>query len=115
MSAWRLLLTRPQEESQALAATLSAAGVFSSSLPLLSIQPLAETPEQRASLLDLQRYAAVIVVSKPAARMGLALLEQRWSPLPRVSWFSVGAATASEGSLRYTIDLPGPGAAAPRR
>jgi len=94
MSDWRLLLTRPQEESQALAATLAQHGVFSSSLPLLEIQPLPETAGQRALMLDLQRYAAVIVVSKPAARLGLERLKRYWPQPPvHVQWFSVGAAT----------------------
>ena len=47
MNAWRLLLTRPAPESAALAATLAAQGVFSSSLPLLQVEALAETAEQR--------------------------------------------------------------------
>lgn len=95
MSAWRLLLTRPAEESAELAATLAARGIYSSSLPLLRIEALAQSPEQRALLLDLQRYCAVIVVSKPAARLALALLD-RYQVQPAVEqpWFSVGAATA---------------------
>ena len=40
MSAWRLLLTRPAEESAELAATLAARGIYSSSLPLLKAAPL---------------------------------------------------------------------------
>ena len=71
MSGWRLLLTRPDEECAALAASLGEAGVHSSSLPLLAIDPLEETPEQRTLMLDLDRYCAVVVVSKPAARLGL--------------------------------------------
>lgn len=69
MSGWRLLLTRPDEECAALAASLGEAGVHSSSLPLLAIDPLEETPEQRTLMLDLDRYCAVVVVSKPAARL----------------------------------------------
>lgn len=97
--AWRLLLTRPAEECAALAASLAQVGVFSSSLPLLAIEPLAESAEQRAPLLDLARYSAVIVVSKPAARLGLALLD-RHEPRPPAQysaqplWFTVGAASA---------------------
>lgn len=92
MTAWRLLLTRPAEECVALAATLAEQGVFSSSLPLLEIEPLAETPEQRSILAELDRYSAVIVVSKPAARLGIARLgPQHIAGQP---WFSVGAATA---------------------
>ncbi|QHD09747.1 uroporphyrinogen-III synthase [Pseudomonas sp. R76] len=91
MTDWRVLLTRPAEESSALAATLSEAGIFSSSLPLLDIEALPVTAEQHAVFRDLSRYSAVIVVSKPAARLALHLLDQPWPQLP---WFSVGAATA---------------------
>ncbi|MBS7690252.1 uroporphyrinogen-III synthase [Pseudomonas lalucatii] len=95
MTAWRLLLTRPAEECPALAATLAAEGIHSSSLPLLAIETLAETAEQRATILDLDRYCAVIVVSKPAARCGVELLDRYWpQPLAEQPWFGVGAATA---------------------
>ncbi|EFQ60448.1 uroporphyrinogen-III synthase [Pseudomonas fluorescens WH6] len=91
MTDWRVLLTRPAQESRALAASLSEAGIFSSSLPLLDIEPLPVTPEQQAVFHDLGRYCAVIVVSKPAARLALQQLDRHW---PRLPWFSVGAATA---------------------
>ena len=95
MTAWRLLLTRPADESAQLAATLAAQDVFSYSLPLLQIDALAESAEQRALILDLHRYCAVIVVSKPAARFGLALLDRYWPQPPQAPrWFAVGAATA---------------------
>ncbi|KUM39610.1 uroporphyrinogen-III synthase [Pseudomonas sp. EpS/L25] len=95
MSAWRLLLTRPADENAPLAATLAATGIASASLPLLEIQPLPETPEQRSLWLDLDRYAAVLVVSKPAARLGLAALDRYWPQPPLQAWFAVGAATAA--------------------
>ena len=91
MTDWRVLLTRPAEESATLAATLSEAGIYSSSLPLLDIEPLPITAERQAVLRDLGRYCAVIVVSKPAARLALQQLDQAW---PHLRWFSVGAATA---------------------
>ncbi|MDH0622150.1 uroporphyrinogen-III synthase [Pseudomonas chengduensis] len=95
MSAWRLLLTRPAEDCAALAQTLAAQGVASHCMPLLAIETLDETPEQRSAFADLQRYCAVIVVSKPAARIGLQLLAQHGAPTPELPWFSVGAATAA--------------------
>ncbi|WP_278617892.1 uroporphyrinogen-III synthase [Ectopseudomonas oleovorans] len=95
MSAWRLLLTRPAEECAALAQTLAAQGVASHCMPLLAIETLDETPEQRSAFADLQRYCAVIVVSKPAARISLQLLAQHGAPTPELPWFSVGAATAA--------------------
>lgn len=91
MTDWRVLLTRPAEESAAVAWALSDAGIFSSSLPLLEIEPLPVTPDQQAVFRDLGRYCAVIVVSKPAARLAVQQLTQAWSQVP---WFSVGAATA---------------------
>tara|TARA_A100001518_G_C1220694_1_gene64880 strand:+ start:650 stop:1417 length:768 start_codon:yes stop_codon:yes gene_type:complete len=95
LSAWRLLLTRPAEDCAALAQTLAAQGVVSHCMPLLAIEALDETPEQRSAFADLQCYCAVIVVSKPAARIGLQLLAQHGTPTPDLPWFSVGAATAA--------------------
>ncbi|MCD5969976.1 uroporphyrinogen-III synthase [Pseudomonas quasicaspiana] len=94
MSGWRLLLTRPADESAALAQTLADVGVFSSSLPLLDIEPLPSSPEQHSLVQDLDLYSAVIVVSKPAARLGLKLVAQLWPQTPILPWFSVGAGTA---------------------
>ncbi|TFF07352.1 uroporphyrinogen-III synthase [Pseudomonas sp. JMN1] len=91
MTQWRVLLTRPAEESMALAASLSEAGVFSSSLPLLDIEALPVTAKQQAVFRGLGRYCAVIVVSKPAARLALQQLDR---VCPQLPWFSVGAATA---------------------
>nr|WP_298146653.1 uroporphyrinogen-III synthase [uncultured Pseudomonas sp.] len=95
MSEWRLLLTRPAEESQALAEALAEQGIYSASMPLLAIEPLAETAEQRSAFLELDRYTALIVISKPAARLSLQLLARYW-PQPPIEqpWFAVGAATA---------------------
>ena len=94
MSGWRLLLTRPTEESAALAATLADLGCFSSSMPLLEIEPLLLGAAQHTTLRELDRYNVVIVVSKPAARLGMALLQPLWPQWPPLYWFSVGAATA---------------------
>lgn len=94
MSAWRLLLTRPAEECAATAAMLAEHGIQSASLPLLAIEPLVETPGQCATLQQLDRYSAVVVVSKPAARLALERLDRYWpQPPPGQAWFSVGAAT----------------------
>ncbi|WP_312397142.1 uroporphyrinogen-III synthase [Stutzerimonas kunmingensis] len=96
MTGWRLLLTRPAEECGAVADVLAEAGIHSASLPLLAIEPLPETAEQRATVLELDRYCAVIVVSKPAARLGIELLDRYWPQPPFAqAWFSVGAATGA--------------------
>lgn len=96
MSNWRPLLTRPAEECAATATALAEHGIQSASLPLLAIEPLVETPEQQATLLELDRYCAVVVVSKPAARLVLERLDRyRLRPPPHQAWFSVGPATGA--------------------
>jgi uroporphyrinogen-III synthase len=107
VKGWRLLLTRPTDESAALAAVLAQAGIFSSSLPLLEIEALPVSGAQRAMILDLDRYCAVVVVSKPAARLGVDLLAQYWPQPPHQRWFSVGAATAQILS-DYGLDVSNP-------
>jgi uroporphyrinogen-III synthase len=94
VTGWRLLLTRPADESAALGSLLAEQGIFSSSLPLLDIVPIPVSETMREAFRDLDRYCAVIVVSKPAARIGVELLDRFGPPAPRVKWFSVGAATA---------------------
>ncbi|PTU03808.1 uroporphyrinogen-III synthase [Pseudomonas sp. HMWF031] len=94
MTGWRLLLTRPADESAALSDLLAEQGIFSSSLPLLDIAPIPASDTMRQVMQELDRYSAVIVVSKPAARIALELLDRFCSSAPRVQWFSVGAATA---------------------
>jgi uroporphyrinogen-III synthase len=94
VTGWRLLLTRPADESAALSAVLAEAGIFSSSLPLLEIEPVPASDTMREVIEHLDRYCAVIVVSKPAARITVDLVSQYWRQPPRLKWFSVGAATA---------------------
>ena len=95
MSAWRLLLTRPADESEALAQTLRAQSIYSAGFPLLAIEPAPIGPAQRALIQALERYSAVIVVSKPAARLCLDLIDEQWPRLPSLNWFTVGAASAA--------------------
>lgn len=94
MKGWRLLLTRPAEESQSLAQLLEQEGVYSASLPLLEIRPLPVSDENRSIIYNLAAYSAVIVVSKPAARLGLEMVDEVWPQPPMQPWFTVGAATA---------------------
>ena len=101
MTGWRLLLTRPAEDCAALAQTLAGEGVFGSCLPLLDIVPLPVSEKIRQAMARLQRCDAVIVVSKPAARIALDLLDG--SSALTMPWFSVGAATA-QILLKHGLD-----------
>lgn len=94
MTGWRLLLTRPADDSAMLTDILAEKGIFSSSLPLLEIEPIPVSETMRQVIQGMDRYCAVIVVSKPAARIGVDLLDRYCSQSLRLKWFSVGAATA---------------------
>ena len=94
MSPWRLLLTRPEEDCAALAQYLAAQGVANASLPLLAIEPEPLDAPRRSLLAALASYQAIIVVSKPAARLLLGSLAKAGLPAPPTGWFSVGGATA---------------------
>jgi len=95
VSQWRLLLTRPAEDCAALAQSLAAAGVGSSCLPLLAIEPVTVEHRQRVLLGGLHGFQAIIVVSKPAARLLLEQLAEASMQPPRQGWFTVGEATAA--------------------
>jgi len=95
VSDWRLLLTRPADDCTALAQRLAAAGVASSCLPLLAIDAVAVDERQRQLLAGLQGFQAIIVVSKPAARLLLERLAQAGLQPPAQGWFTVGEATAA--------------------
>ncbi|MFJ2539795.1 uroporphyrinogen-III synthase [Pseudomonas sp. NPDC087614] len=94
MTGWRLLLTRPADDCAALAETLAAQGVFSNCLPLLEIAPLPVSDKIRQAITRLPGCSAVIVVSKPAARIAVDLLKAHGMQSLALPWFSVGAATA---------------------
>jgi len=95
VSPWRLLLTRPADDCATLAQSLAAAGVASSCLPLLAIEAVELEYAQRQKLTALASYQALIVVSKPAARLLLERVAQNGLQPPQKGWFTVGEATAA--------------------
>lgn len=96
MSGWRLLITRPEQDCQVLAQQLQEVQIFSTCMPLLAFNELTETSTARETLLNLDRYCAVVVVSKPAARIAVERIDQYWpQPLLEQTWFTVGAASAA--------------------
>lgn len=91
----RVLLCRPQGQNQPLQETLESAGAETRALPMLDIEPLPETPEQRALIQQLDAYSRIVVVSPNAARVFLELADTWWPQWPTgIEWFAVGQATA---------------------
>ncbi|MFJ2983961.1 MULTISPECIES: uroporphyrinogen-III synthase [unclassified Pseudomonas] len=110
MSPWRLLLTRPEEDCAALAQRLAEAGVASSCLPLLAIEPVQLDDAQRQRVGALGQYQALIVVSKPAARLLLDQQARAGLQPPPSGWFTVGEATAAvlqSAGLQVTFPTQG--------
>ncbi len=90
-----IINTRPRARAEQLQSALVAAGARVHLLPLLEIQPLPLTDEQRQWLLDLDRYRWVFVVSPTAAELGLRLLSDYWPQWPvDIQWLAVGESTA---------------------
>lgn len=95
LAGLRVLLTRPQGQNDSLRARLVEAGVQVRELPLLEIQPLAETSALRQQIMNLDRYQMVVVVSPNAARVALDLIDRYWPQLPvGIDWLTVGKGTA---------------------
>lgn len=91
----RVLVTRPEAQAAGLVAALEAQGAIALRLPVLTIQPLHQEAENKQKIIDLDHYDDVIVVSRNAAQLGLAAIDQYWPQLPvKQRWFAVGKATA---------------------
>lgn len=96
LSGLRVLVCRPEGQAQPLQQALEEAGAQTRALPMLEIEPLPETPEQRTLIQHLDEYSQVIVVSPNAARLFLELAETWWPQWPvGIGWFAVGGATAN--------------------
>lgn len=90
-----VLLTRQAADNQRLARQLAAYAIDCENLPLLELSALEESGEQRRLMLELDRYHAVIVVSRLAANLGLERLDQYWPQTPvGIDWLAVGPGSA---------------------
>lgn len=94
LSGKRIWLTRPEEQSVQLVATLREHGAEPFCLPLLEIVPVAPDADTRAQLLGLERYDFIIYISANAARAGLDAIGRYWPQYPvHPQNFSVGPTT----------------------
>lgn len=108
LAGYHLLVTRPAPDADALCKTLQAAGATTYRAPMLAIEMLEASPEQRAIAQNLDRYAHVIVTSRHAVSASLPLLADFWPQWPLAQhWFAVGNGTA-DALTRYGIDAQVP-------
>ncbi len=97
LSYIRALVTRPEPQARALVTAITAASGQAWSMPMLAIEALEQTQAMRDCLLMLDQFDKIIVTSRPAAKLGMELIEQYWPQLPIHSqWFALGSGTADE-------------------
>ncbi|WP_299730715.1 uroporphyrinogen-III synthase [uncultured Endozoicomonas sp.] len=97
LSHIRALVTRPEPQAQALADSIIKASGNAWTMPMLHIKALPETQTMRDCVLSLEQFDKIIVTSRPAANLGLELIEQYWPQLPiHCQWFAIGGSTAAE-------------------
>jgi uroporphyrinogen-III synthase len=90
----RIWLTRPEDQSTALATALRGQGAEPFCLPLLEIVPVPPDADTRAMLLGLDRYDIIIYISANAAHAGLEAIGHYWPQYPlHPQNFSVGPTT----------------------
>lgn len=106
-----VLICRPGERGEALAAALSERGESVESLNVMQLEALPEDPVTRRIWLDIDQYHKIIVISPFAALCLSEALDRFWPQLPvGIDYYSVGSATASTlcNQLGVRVHVPSP-------
>lgn len=91
----RVLVCRPEPKASALCESLQHRGAEARALPMIAIEPIADTPQVRTLIQDFDRFGHVVVVSPVAAEFLLAQLDTWWPQRPLgQTWYAVGPGTA---------------------
>jgi len=106
----RILLTRPEQQQEALRQRLEGCGAKVQSYPVLTIKGLDKNKDveqyQRCKQqwMRLDEFQHVIFISTNAVQFGLEWLASYWPQLPvGVQWYAIGTATA-EALSEYGIE-----------
>lgn len=109
MAAPAVLVTRPGKRGDVLSATIAGAGWPVERIEVMSLEPLAETPEMRLAILNIDNFQRVLVISPTAAEWLGEAMDRYW-PQPPVglTYYAVGAATAAilHERLGVRVHLP---------
>ncbi|RBI65835.1 uroporphyrinogen-III synthase [Vreelandella sulfidaeris] len=106
-----VLICRPGERGETLAAALSERGESVESLNVMQLEALPEDPVTRRIWLDIDQYHKIIVISPFAALCLSEALDRFWPQLPvGIDYYSVGSATASTlyNQLGVRVHVPSP-------
>lgn len=108
-----VLICRPGERGEALAAALRERGEQVESLAVMQLEPLPEDPTQRQIWLNIDQYHKIVVISPFAAVCFSEALDRYWPQLPiGIEYYSVGSATARTlfEQLGVRVHVPPPNA-----
>jgi uroporphyrinogen-III synthase len=101
-----LLITRAEPHAAQLAQLLEQSGVETVSVPVMSIEPVTLSGVHRSTLLGLDGFSTVVVVSANAAYWLAEHIDQYWPQLPiNINWVAIGQATAN-ALMEHIPELP---------
>lgn len=113
MDGLPVVITRPGERGDVLAAAIEASGLPVMRLDSLRLEALPESSEQRAVWLDVDQFRRIVVVSPFAAECLAEALDRYWPQLPvGIDYYAVGAVTADILHQRLGVRVHIPPAAA---
>lgn len=95
MSTLPVLVTRPAAQAEEICPSLEALGCAVIRQPMLKIESVVETPLIKKHFMDIDLFDVVIAISRNAAEMGLAVMDQYWPQWPvEMTWIAIGPVTA---------------------
>jgi uroporphyrinogen-III synthase len=107
-----VLVVRPLREEDAFLKLLDQAGISFNYTPIMSIDPVSPETVDFAHAIrcidELEQFNQVIFISANAAEIGLPMIAQRWSQIPKNTQFlAVGQQTADIFSVfDYPVSYP---------
>lgn len=90
----RVLITRPEEDSRRLVASLAERGIATTIVPAIEIELDDAGPHMTLVIAQLQHYDWIVVTSPNGARAIAAAAERAGTDLAHGKWAAVGGATA---------------------
>lgn len=106
LTGWRVLITRPAEQSSGLRALIERAGGEPELFPLIVIEPSAAAERAREMLERPERWDWIVFVSANAVRYACRLGDRWRNPPGQVRLAAIGPGTAeSLRSIGLTVDL----------
>ena len=96
LAAKRVLLIRPQRQEDQLLSMLDNSGADVSHIPVMSIEPIVDSQQIKAQILEVDNFHKAIFVSGNAAELAIEWIDQYWPMQPLgIEYFAVGERTAA--------------------